>query len=118
MFSLCSDSHHKAPMLAVPPDTFCAPQGSDAMFRCVFTGCPIPDVSWYHNGTRIESDNKTKISSFPFQNIKVCSLAIERITTRDVGNYQCIGSNIKGNFSSQVVQLTMEHGMCVCVIKD
>lgn len=105
-------------MLAVPPDTFCAPQGSDAMFRCVFTGCPIPDVSWYHNGTRIESDNKTKISSFPFQNIKVCSLAIERITTRDVGNYQCIGSNIKGNFSSQVVQLTMEHGMCVCVIKD
>lgn len=117
LFSLYSDSNHKPPKLEVPPDTFCAPQGSVAMFQCVFTGCPIPDVSWYHNGTRIQNDNKTKIRDIPFRGLKLCSLMIDGVTTRDVGNYQCIGSNIKGNLSSQVVQLTMRHnGMCICVI--
>ena len=101
----------------MPPDTLSAPQGSVVMFRCVFTGCPIPDVSWYHNGTLVQSDNKTEISNVPIHGLKLCSLRIDGVTTRDVGNYQCIGSNIKGNYSSQVVQLTVRHdGMYIRVI--
>lgn len=109
--------NHKPPKLEVPPDTLSRPQGSVAEFQCVFTGCPIPDVTWYHNGTLVQSDNKTEISDIPFHGLKLCSLRIDGVTTRDVGNYQCIGSNIKGNFSSQVVQLTVRHdGMYIRVI--
>lgn len=117
-FSPCSKSScQEPPKLSVPPDTLCAHEGDMAQFHCVLTGCPPPEVRWYHNGTLIETGNQRKrlvTNSFPFSQsqITVCTLSIAEVSATDIGNYQCFGNNTEGSIQSQIVQLKT-HGTLV-----
>ena len=91
-----------------------------ASFHCILTGCPPPEVRWYHNGTLVEAGSKRIIdsSSIPVARITVCTLSIADVSATDLGNYQCFGNNTIGSTQSQIVQLKSHDGMfVVCVNK-
>ena len=70
------------------------------IFTCQATGEPIPNISWYFNGIRINvSDiSKYNVSSDPFNGTVVrSSLSIVNAQSLDVGVYTCRAENVIGN---------------------
>ena len=71
--------------------------GNNTSFTCVATGRPAPSINWYRNGVRLESSEKTAISTMTTDESRVTSgLEIRNVTLGDSGTYVCISSSPGG----------------------
>ncbi|XP_067664556.1 contactin-5-like [Haliotis asinina] len=73
--------------------------GEDVKLECIFTGRPIPDVTWQHQG-RVLTDhaNRRNITAY---------LTIESVTVEDVGMYNCTAENEEGS-SSAILHISIK----------
>uniref|UniRef100_A0AAZ3QRF0 Cell adhesion molecule-related/down-regulated by oncogenes n=1 Tax=Oncorhynchus tshawytscha TaxID=74940 RepID=A0AAZ3QRF0_ONCTS len=66
--------------------------GDTARFTCVAKGNPTPNVTWLFNSAPIAPSPRLQISG--------SSLCIKRVTSQDVGVYQCLVDNVIGSAQS------------------
>lgn len=84
-----------------------ASPGDSVDFVCVLTGCPIPDLAWYHNGVLLETrDPRYSMDVVKSHRFTVGSLGILNVSDDDAGSYRCEGFNDAGT-ASDSVQLTV-----------
>lgn len=68
----------------------------DITLECVAMGSPRPDIVWYKDGIRIDSNEKYVISVMG----PLCRLIIRNITNDGNGRYTCEASNKEGRVST------------------
>ncbi|KAL7039652.1 hypothetical protein ACKWTF_000058 [Chironomus riparius] len=68
----------------------------DITLECVSMGSPRPDIVWYKDGIRIDSNEKHVISVMG----PLCRLIIHNVTENDNGRYTCEASNKEGRVST------------------
>ena len=87
---------------------------------CLFTGCPVPNVTWFHFDESIHSDGRRQVLKDHFNEhltsssgYTLCLLKIQRLSMEDVGEYRCVGENSEGNASSDptIVEIINTAGM-------
>lgn len=69
---------------------------NDITLECVAMGSPRPDIIWYKDGIRINSDEKRVISVMG----PLCRLIIRNVGENDNGRYTCEASNKEGRVST------------------
>ncbi len=76
---------------------------------CVLTGCPSPNVTWFHNnsvvqpGGRVEYELERKSHSITF-----CYLRISNLSEADIGLYKCVANNPGGSDMSDYADLVLD----------
>lgn len=78
------------------PGQLKALKANDITLECVAMGSPRPDIIWYKDGIRIDSNEKRVISVMG----PLCRLIIRNITEDDNGRYTCEASNKEGRVST------------------
>lgn len=68
----------------------------DITLECVAMGSPRPDIIWYKDGIRIDSNEKYVISVMG----PLCRLIIHNVMEDDNGRYTCEASNKEGRVST------------------
>ena len=89
------------------------------IFTCQATGEPIPNISWYFNGVRINVSDTSKynVSSDPFKGTVVrSSLSIVNVQSLDVGVYTCRAENVIGNDRSSGLLTVNGKLLATCMI--
>ncbi|XP_024915374.1 basement membrane-specific heparan sulfate proteoglycan core protein isoform X3 [Cynoglossus semilaevis] len=74
------------PQIAALPETKEVTVGSDAVFPCVASGYPVPEIKW--------SKLDTELPSKCFQQDNI--LTVPKVTHEDTGTYVCTASNKQG----------------------
>jgi hypothetical protein len=69
---------------------------NDITLECVAMGSPRPDIIWYKDGLRIDSNDKRVISCMG----PLCRLTIKNVNESDNGRYTCEASNKEGRVST------------------
>lgn len=69
---------------------------NDIVLECVAIGSPRPDIVWYKDGIRIDSNEKRVISVMG----PLCRLIIQNVSEQDNGRYTCEASNKEGRVST------------------
>ena len=72
-------------------------RGDISSFVCQVTGQPVPNISWYFNGTTVNEANTMKYTiSMMSLNITTISstLTIMNVQSSDVGTYTCNATNL------------------------
>ena len=69
---------------------------SDITLECLAMGSPRPDIVWYKDGLKVDSDTKRVITAMG----PVCRLTIRNIDEFDNGRYTCEASNKEGRVST------------------
>ncbi|XP_071098515.1 contactin-3-like [Haliotis cracherodii] len=89
------DGNHSAPPTLVSySETTTALLGEDVRLECIFTGRPIPVVTWQRHGRVLTHyTNRSKMISTAF-------MTVENVTTEDFGEYNCTGENEEGSHSA------------------
>ncbi|KAM9760031.1 immunoglobulin-like and fibronectin type III domain-containing protein 1 isoform 2-T2 [Menidia menidia] len=82
----------RPPSILVPLKVHTPPRGYQVYMTCAVRGCPTPSVSWYLNGTCINSDSNYYITNA----FGVCSIYILRVRPIDSGEYKVIAVNSLG----------------------
>ncbi|XP_041639539.1 immunoglobulin-like and fibronectin type III domain-containing protein 1 [Cheilinus undulatus] len=82
----------RPPSILVPLKVHTPPKGYQLYMTCAVRGCPTPSVSWYLNGTCINSDNNYYITN----SFGVCSMYILRVRSQDSGEYKVVAVNSLG----------------------
>ncbi|XP_046373601.2 neurofascin-like [Haliotis rufescens] len=72
--------------------------GQDVTQQCIFSGRPVPVVTWYHDDNQITETARVKLS--------FTSVTIKNMSEEDTGTYRCIGKNTVTS-NSHVVNLTL-----------
>ena len=79
-------------------------QTENVTFLCQAVGEPVPDISWFFNGTMINaSDNSSKYMIMSRSlNITTTenTLTVNDVASSDVGTYTCNSSNMIGSVTS------------------
>nr|XP_060467789.1 alpha-protein kinase 2 [Panthera onca] len=75
------------------------PEKSDAVLRCMISGQPKPEVTWYKNGRAIEECGIVSSYEF-FQNQYIHLLHLYRCTPDDTAVYQISAKNCSGMICS------------------
>ena len=93
-----------------------------AMFSCQAIGEPVPNISWYFNGTMInESDNsKYNVTPIPVNlNATQSTLSIFNAASNDVGTYVCEATNEVGSTrSSAALTINGKQKLLFSVVVD
>lgn len=78
--------------------------------NCFIFGCPRPEAKWYHNGSLIQTSNKTNVTDVGglFDDLSLSILTIRDFSPEDEGNYSCSGTNSEGTAVSQVTRLQLK----------
>lgn len=71
-------------------------EGQEAILHCEATGIPVPRITWYFNGNKL---NLSSISSSRF-NFVSNSWIISEVMPYNVGTYTCVATNIAGSAAS------------------
>ncbi len=72
----------------------------DIILECIFTGFPIPDITWYRNNSLLMEDERISIVAVPFNEMPTgftaedfgrvtSSLYIQNASVNDTGLYRC-----------------------------
>ncbi|XP_063712658.1 titin-like isoform X5 [Symsagittifera roscoffensis] len=82
-------------------------EGGHAMFLCVVSGYPFPDIQWLKNGQPIQSGYRYQVQNEMHSGH--CSLSISFILPdEDSGVYTCVAVNVKGQASTDAPLLDDE----------
>ena len=93
----------------------------DITLQCVFTGFPIPDITWYRNNSLLVEDDRIIIVTVPFNEMptgftaeefgRVTSfLNIENASVNDTGLYRCNANSPAYNIVSSDDALVLVQG--------
>ena len=75
-------------------------------FVCQAIGEPVPNISWYFNGTMINESDTSKYNVTPIPvnlNATQSTLSIFNAASNDVGTYVCEATNVVGSTRSSAV---------------
>ena len=97
--------NHVKPKLVLMPHNNTAGIGGEARFTCVFSGCPAPNVTWFHENNELEHGGRVNYKLHIQSRHTVCHLTISNVSEQDTGTYKCVGGNDAGNSSSDLVDL-------------
>ena len=79
---------------------------------CDADGNPVPTISWTKNGSRITTNDNSRIS---FSEDKR-SLTITNLNRTDSGEYRCVANNSVGNDTSNAATLIVQCKKTVLVV--
>ncbi|XP_046567802.1 contactin-5-like isoform X2 [Haliotis rubra] len=68
--------------------------GEDIKLECIFSGRPLPNISWRHSNVVLESAGRVLVSH--------SSVVITNVTEADRGIYTCTGENASGTAAATV----------------
>ena len=79
-------------------------------FTCSLAGNPIPQMTWWYSGTKINTTHSVKYSvNNPLsESSGVASLTINSLTRDETGTYQCKAENSLGNAESDSAFLVVQ----------
>ena len=95
------------PRLEIEPLNESGDIGGSVEFSCVFSGCPSPNVTWFHNNTVLSPGGRVEYDIYTQHRITICFLTIHNVSEADRGLYKCVGGNPGGIVSSSPVDLTL-----------
>ena len=52
-----------APTFSTKPTIRQGPDGATLIFHCAIVADPKPNISWYHNGVKVQDNDKFQVSS-------------------------------------------------------
>ena len=81
-----------------PPSSFTAKEGSNVSFPCSSKGFPKPDITWYKNNQKLDSNLYNAVTGV---------LTFPSIQFGDRGLYRCEAKNFLG-FDSTTVKIVVE----------
>uniref|UniRef100_A0A8B9PGC0 Ig-like domain-containing protein n=1 Tax=Apteryx owenii TaxID=8824 RepID=A0A8B9PGC0_APTOW len=84
-------------------------EGRTAVLECQVAGLPYPSISWFHNGSRINSTDDRKMMHFVYEDNE-CSLVVLGAAEPDSGVYTCTARNLAGEVSCKA-ELVVRTGM-------
>ncbi|XP_003788521.1 alpha-protein kinase 2 [Otolemur garnettii] len=95
------------------------PEKSDVMLRCIISGQPKPEVTWYKNGQAIDDCGIVSCYEF-FENQYIHLLHLSRCTPNDAAVYQISAKNCFGMIccSASVEVKVSEHSQLSPVLED
>ena len=100
-----SSSQVKAKLVIMPVEQEIG-LGENVTFSCLFTGCPNPNVTWFHNDTALTPHGeRVKDVIYSHGDVTYSYLTINNVSKEDEGRYRCYGDNNVGNVSSANVNL-------------
>ena len=104
-------SMHKKPEPIFHPHDVTISLGDDLKMMCVFQGCPIPNITWFHNDVEIHMDERRTIEQEPLTAFTTSTLTVRSVTSEDLGSYRCQANNgeYKVNSNSGSVTLASSH---------
>ena len=76
------------------------------MLQCMFDGNPTPNITWWFNGTMLDTSPSRFITSVAG---KISTLTVTSLVVDDAGSYQCRGENGIGSATtSDMISLTVQ----------
>ena len=87
-------NHLVAPSISPEVMSQAVNEGSNASFSCQAVGEPVPTISWYFNGSALDT------MKFIITNN---TLKIVNVESSDVGTYTCIATNVVSSDTSSGV---------------
>uniref|UniRef100_A0A8B9PI51 Ig-like domain-containing protein n=1 Tax=Apteryx owenii TaxID=8824 RepID=A0A8B9PI51_APTOW len=84
-------------------------ESKEAVLECQVAGLPYPSISWFHNGSRINSTDDRKMMHFVYEDNE-CSLVVLGAAEPDSGVYTCTARNLAGEVSCKA-ELVVRTGM-------
>lgn len=97
----------KPEIITINPDVEQSNVGGSATFLCVFTGCPSPNVTWFHNNSVVPPGGRVEYDLYVQHSVTVCHLTITNVSEADRGMYKCVGNNPGGSATSEYVGLVL-----------
>merc|ERR1712038_1024981 len=77
--------------------------GNTLVFHCAIVADPFPQITWYHNGVKVQDTEKYQVvckqeNSFTFD----CSLIMRSVTVEDAGKYKVTARNDLGESNATI----------------
>jgi hypothetical protein len=91
------------PLFMTPLSNKEVQEGARALFKCVVSGAPEPEIIWFHNEKPLKETKDFELSFTGDQ----CSLLIREVYLEDSGEYKCVARNLHGAAQSSC-RLTVE----------
>ena len=76
------------------------------VFEVEVAGCPLPELSWFHNDKKVKEGKDIQVTQTPFFNIarvqifyvsdNKCQLIVLKSSLSDMGGYSVEASNVHG----------------------
>ncbi|XP_048248227.1 hemicentin-2-like isoform X1 [Haliotis rufescens] len=82
------------PTLLCSSETTHATLGQDVSLQCIFSGRPVPVVTWYRDINQVTNTARVKLSH--------TSVTIKNVSEGDTGTYRCTGKNNVASSSHEV----------------
>lgn len=95
--------HPLAPSKAVVP-------GARVILRCGLMGCPVPNITWYHDGEVVVFNDRVRRMESKSHDAVAGRLDISSVELSDSGTYSCSGSNSAGIADSRSTSLQVVGG--------
>ena len=87
--------------------------GGTVMLQCMFDGNPTPTITWWFNGTMLNTSPSRFTTSVAGN---VSTLTVTSLVGDDTGSYQCRGENGIGSVTtSDMVSLTVQGELWISV---
>ncbi|XP_044005491.1 titin-like [Aphidius gifuensis] len=87
------------PIFCQKPKTQCVIENSDVTLKCELIAVPKPEISWYHNDTKIDNDSNITITTKNYM-YNFCSIMkIQSVQENQAGSYKIKAKNREGEAS-------------------
>ena len=98
----------KPHVVTITPPNIQSSVGGSASFLCVLTGCPSPNVTWFHNNSVVLPGGRVEYEfSVTSHSVTFCHLTITNVSEADIGIYKCVGNNPGGSDMSEDADLVL-----------
>lgn len=95
------------PSILVMDEMYTVRVQSPVSFKCIGTGIPAPNITWYKSGNLIMASDSVTLSNSVYLNestllyVVTSTFSIAQVAVSDSGNYTCSASNPAGNDTAQ-----------------
>ena len=101
-----------APVLVTGPEDMNVTSFEEIRLSCEGNGFPIPDITWYHNGTTLDADMEENINikTTPTSSTQtvMSTLTISMAMVNDSGDYHCVLSSSVGEVMSEIALVLVQ----------
>ena len=96
-------------VVAITPANIQSNVGGRVEFMCVLTGCPSPNVTWFHNDSVVQPGGRVEYEvHVTSHSVTLCHLTISNVSEADIGLYKCVGNNPGGSDMSEYADLVLD----------
>merc|ERR1712079_861969 len=92
-----------APTFSKKPTIRQEDSGNTLVFHCAIVADPLPQITWYHNGVKVQDTAKYQVvtkqeNQYTFD----CSLIMRDVTVEDAGKYKVTARNDLGESNATI----------------